>query len=72
MAAKFLKFRNTDTNEIVSLPAHFKDHPVFGLNLVPFDDEIEVDKVVKNRDHALPVEQRIAVKATDTNNKKKD
>ena len=55
----FKLFRVIDTGEIVSYPAHFEDHPVFGLNIEPFEDECEVDKVVTGG-HELPVDQRVS------------
>lgn len=62
--AEFKRFKNKDTGEVVSYPAHFADHPVFGLNLDAVDDEIEVDKVV-TEGHELPVEQRSSFFAVD-------
>lgn len=57
--SNFKQFRVKDTGEIVTYPAHFADHPVFGLNIEPYNDECEVDKVVVEG-HELPVEQRVA------------
>ena len=60
--SKFRQFRVTDTGEIVTYPEHFANHPVFGLNIEPYDgdDEYEVDKVVV-QGHELPVEQRVSL-----------
>lgn len=69
--ANLREFKVKDTGEIVTYPAHFADHPVFGLNIEPYDGECEVDKVVVEG-HELPVEQRTALvvradeSATDT------
>lgn len=60
----FKQFKVKETGEIVTYPAHFADHPVFGLNLEPYNGECEVDKVVVEG-HELPVEQRIARVAVD-------
>lgn len=62
--ADFKQFLNTDTGEVVTYPAHFGDHPVFGQNLVPVDEEIETDKVVV-AGHELPVDQRVSYFAAD-------
>lgn len=63
--AEFKLFRNTDTGEVITYPAHFGDHPVFGLNLEPVDDDIETEKVV-TEGHELPVEQRASFFAVDS------
>lgn len=60
----FKQFRVKDTGEIVTYPAHFANHPVFGLNIELYDDETEVDKVVV-AGHELPVEQRVSLFAVD-------
>ena len=62
--AEFKLFKNTETGEVVSYPEHFGNHPVFGLNLVPVDEDIEVDKVV-TEGHELPVEQRASFFSVD-------
>lgn len=73
--ANLREFKVKDTGEIVVYPAHFENHPVFGLNIEPYDGECEVDKVVVEG-HELPVEQRTAlvvredVQASDTKNNK--
>lgn len=71
------KFVVQGTGEVVSYPPHFADHPVFGLNLEPYDEE-EVDKVV-TAGHELPVEQRVSFVAkpteadkTEENDKKRE
>ena len=62
--SNFKQFRVIDTGEIVTYPAHFEDHPVLGLNIEPYYDECEVDKVVV-QGHELPVEQRVSLFAVD-------
>ena len=57
----FKQFRVVDTGELVTYPAHYENHPVFGLNIEPYDEEeYEVDKVVV-QGHELPVEQRVSL-----------
>lgn len=68
---EFTKFRVIGTDEVVTYPAHFADHPVFGLNLELFDAEIEVDKVV-TEGHELPVEQRASYFAVDVEDEDDD
>lgn len=57
--SEFKQFKVKDTGEVVTYPAHFAEHPVFGVNIEPYNDEHEVDKVVVEG-HELPVEQRVA------------
>lgn len=65
----FKLFRHKSNGVIASYPEHYKDHPVFGSDLEPYDpaEEWEEDKVVSD-DHELPIEQRItktAIRADD-------
>jgi hypothetical protein len=67
LMSDFKLFRQKSNGAIVSYPAHYIDHPVFGYDLEPYDpadDEYEEDKVIDDN-HNLPVEQRGFLVATD-------
>lgn len=72
----FKTFRNKDTGIEAKYPAHYVDHPVFGdlLELVDEDnrEEYEVDKVVLDDSHELPVEQRTATRSTPVSDETND
>lgn len=61
----FVTFRQKSNGAIVSYPAHYEHHPVFGDDLERYEpsDEFEEDKVVVDTSHELPVEQRARVTA---------
>lgn len=51
-----------DGVKLVSLPAHYINHPKIGPRLVPvIAEELELEKVVIDS-HELPLEQRISKK----------
>lgn len=63
----FKTFRNKKTGIEAQYPAHYETHPVYKdlLEVVDADsdtitEEVEVDKVVVDETHELPVEQRVA------------
>ena len=62
----FKTFRNKETGVEAQYPAHYETHPVYKNLLEPVDadsdtnEEVEVDKVVVDDSHELPVEQRTA------------
>lgn len=61
----FVAFRSKSTGVVSYYPAHYKDHPVFGFDLEPYDPnsgEYEEDKVVIET-HDLPVDQRAYIVA---------
>lgn len=60
----FVTFRQKSNGAIVTYPAHYEHHPVFGDDLERYEpsDEYEEDKTVV-ASHELPVEQRARVTA---------
>lgn len=64
--SEFKVFRQRSNGAIVTYPADYADHPVFGYDLEPYDPETgeyEEDKVV-SEDHNIPLDQRITITAT--------
>jgi len=37
-------FKNKLTGEIVEAPEHYLEHPIFGANLMPVDQDVEAPK----------------------------
>lgn len=60
----FILFRHKSNGVVVSYPAHYADHPVFGDDLEVYNpEEYEEDKVVVETNHELPVDQRVQLVA---------